>query len=267
MLSVIRPTQLREPVDLDSALSYWAAARRQRAACSEETLSRLPSLGAKLPAMLRSLDPLLAALDRVACCTDGCPGPAKPHALQRLVGRGVSSTLAAMDLCLQGHYDEALMLARGVGEAANLGWLFANVQGAYDEWLGLDGRKRWEKFRPKSVRTRIAAAGKPMPIDENRYSVLSGETAHPTPDTQPQRFNGELPTLGGYYQEGGVFIALNETAAAVAILGASVVPLIPEVSADTRNAVRQHAVDVLRNVGGVTSSEWSSVRGTPRSDH
>jgi hypothetical protein len=183
-----------------------------------------------------------------------------------MVGRGVSSTLAAMDLCLQGHYDEALALARGVGEAANLGWLFANVKGSYDEWFGLDDRNRWKQFRPKSVRTRIASAGMAVPIDEARYSVLSAETAHPKPGTQPQRFNGVVPTLGGYFQEGGVFIALNETAAAIAILGASVVPLIPEVSIDTRSHVNQHAVGVLRNVGGLTSTEWTRIRGVPESD-
>jgi hypothetical protein len=251
-------------VDLHTATPYWAAARRQRMECVEETLRRIPALGVKLPSVLASLDPLLASLERVACCMDGCPGPDKPHALQRLVGRGVSSTLAAMELCLQGHYDEALMLARGIGEAANLGWLFAHVQGTYNEWLRLDGRKRWEQFRPKSVRQRLAAAGKPIPIDESRYSILSGETAHPTPETQPQRFNAEVPTLGGYYQEGGVFIAFNEVAAAIAILGPSVVPLIPEASASTREEVKQRAVDVLRNVGGVTSTELSSVRRSSR---
>jgi hypothetical protein len=213
-------------LNIELKTPYWTAARYQRNLCKEATLHRISSLDTKLPAALASLDPLLASLERVACCMDGCPGTDESHTLQRIIGRGVSSTLAAMELCLQGHYDETLMLARGVGEAANLGWLFVHVQGTFDERLRLDDQKRWNKFRPKSVRTRIAAAGLPVPIDEARYSMLSGETAHPTPVTQTQRFNDQWPTLGGYYQEGGVLIAFNETAAAIAILGASLVPLI-----------------------------------------
>lgn len=233
--------------------------------CAQETLHRLPALGVKLPAALASLDHLLAALERVACCLDGCPGKEQPHSLQRLVGRGISSTIAAMELCLQGHYDEALLLARGVGESANLGWLFAHVPGSYEEWLQLDGKKRWERFRPKSVRTRIAQAGKRVPIDETRYAVLSSETAHPTPDTQPQRYNAVVPTLGGHYQEGGAIVAFNEAAAAVAILGAAIVPMIPEVGTDTRSAVMKLSVEVLRNIGGLTATELPTLRTAPRS--
>lgn len=241
-------------------MPYYSAARRQRRRCERQTFARLAKLGKQMPECLNSLDTLLWLLERVGCCYEACPGKDAPHVIQRILSRGVSHTIAGIDLAARGHYDEALALARSVGEAGNLFWLFSIMPSKYSEWLSLDGKQRWNLFRPKKVREQIQGSGSPVPIDESRYSLLSEESSHPNPETVPQRFTPHLPTLGGYYQEAGVFVALNELAAPIAILGASAVALISEISEETRRNVRRAAVDVLHQVGSVGITELKHLR-------
>ena len=229
--------------------------------CREETLSVLPRLGQKAPACAQALDELLRVLEAVACCYWGCPGKDEPHQIQRIVGRCSSNALAGVELIASGHYDEALGLARNVGEAANLFWLFTLSAGDLKEWKTLQDQDRWNRFRPAKVRQKIEARNVPVPIDVQRYSILSMESAHVGPHTSPQTFNRVVPTLGGFFQEGGFLLALNELAGATAIVGASAVRLIPELEDVNREEVRQAALNVLQAVGGVDVHSIAAIRG------
>ena len=50
-----------------------------------------------------------------------------------------------------------------------------------------------------------------MPMDEDLYHQQSGVSIHTNPDTTPQSYNPwEIPTMGGYFQEAGALVLLNE---------------------------------------------------------
>ena len=63
------------------------------------------------------------------------------------------------------------------------------------------GGRRWRKLEEFSL---------PLPMDKNAYGMLSRQFVHVNPKTSPQSHNPfSLPTLGGYFQEGGALPALN----------------------------------------------------------
>lgn len=230
---------------------YVEATEKLRSECKEHSKKTIPNLGKRLPVCIKELDELLPLLSNVACCTWECPGQDNPHVLQHLIGKGVSQTLAGIELSLSGHYDEALLLARAVGEAANLSWLFWLAPENLEIWLTSTSTERWSKFRPAGVRKMITAKGTPVPIDGNRYSMLSSETTHPSPHSAPQNFNSEIPTLGGFYQEAGLIASLNELAAPIAILGGTGIKLIKSLPKEKSELITEKAALVLNNIGGL----------------
>ena len=241
-------------------MNYFEATEKLRKSCKEHSKKELESLGEKLPKCIDGLNELLPLLEGIACCHWYCPGKEEPHVIERIVGKGISHTLAGMELAFSGHYDEAMGLARSVGESTNLVWLFSLNPKTYLDWQALDGRKRWNKYRPAEVRRRIIGLNSPVPIDEERYSVLSAETAHIHPASKPQGYNTSTPTLGGFYQEAGFIAAVNEIAAPISILGVTAIRLLPNLPNDKREKIYHCSLKLLKSVGSVGLKKVTELR-------
>lgn len=241
-------------------MKYIEATESLRNECKEQTKNHLPSLGKKIPKCIDELNTLLPLLEAIACCYWWCPGKEMPHVIQRIVGKGVSHSLAGLELAYSGHYDEAMGLARSVGESTNLTWLFSLDAKTFLEWQSSDGKQRWNKYRPAQVRSKITALNSPVPIDRDRYSVLSAETVHVDPSSTPQNFNTAIPTLGGFYQAAGFIAAVNEISAPIAILGASAIRLLPDLPSENKEKILHSSLRLLDSVGGIDLKRVTELR-------
>ena len=245
-------------------MNYLEVTEKLRKECKDRSEMELASLGEKLPKCIDGLNELLPLLEGIACCYWFCPGKEKPHVIERIIGKGVSHTLAGMELAFSGHYDEAMGLARSVGESTNLVWLFSLNPKTYLDWQILDSQKRWNKYRPAEVRRRIIGLNSPVPIDEERYSVLSAETAHIHPESMPQSYNRSVPTLGGFYQEAGFIAAVNEITAPISILGGTAIRLLPNLPDDKRKKIHECSLNLLESVGSVGLQKVTELQATWR---
>lgn len=230
--------------------TYFAVTRAMRTECTVRAISRLPDLGDKAPRCYEYLGRTLALLDQIVCCAWGCPGTEDGHLLHRLVGRGVSDGSAGVDLALNGHYDQSLAAARGIGELANLLWLFDINPEALADWQSLEGRERWRKYRPAQVRKKISDLGQPLLVDEPNYALLSERGIHVLPTTSPNTIGlTHRPSLGGVYREKALVVCLNEVAWAIGVLSLPTVQLLGPAS--DGDVVLETARTLLENVGGM----------------
>lgn len=215
--------------------------------CEDLSLSQLPKLGEKLPLCHEHLAAILSLLYREACCFNGCEGG--DHIPQRIAARIVSHALAAYRLLSRGYYDESMSLTRSIGEASNLLFLFASISDHYATWKAADERDRWNQYRPARVRELLQRAELPVPIDRERYGLLSSVSVHLSPDVSPQAHAPETrSTLGAIHRDEGLMAALNELSGAVGVAASSVATLLPE---KCRPALKKEAVSLLRSVGGM----------------
>jgi hypothetical protein len=136
--------------------------------------------GEKLPATLDGLGTVLSILYRLACCQWGCNGG--DHQIEWLTGRVVNQSTSSLRLLRAGYYDEALMLTRGIGEIANLLWLFRANGAELNAWKAADRTTRINKFGPGAVRKRLKHAYDfGPPIADDRYQQLCEVGTHPIP--------------------------------------------------------------------------------------
>jgi hypothetical protein len=182
--------------------------------CAQVTLREISELGRSVPATYRALGDVFSLLYREASCQYGCDH--SDHFFQRLTARAVNSALAAFRLTTFGYYDEALGLIRGIGEEANLLFLFLATPEALTRWRSLDPKLRWREFRPLGVRKQLEALTLRAPVDDSRYHLLSEAGTHLTPTTVPQALDEGRSTLGALFQTTGLMVCLNELAFAVA---------------------------------------------------
>lgn len=233
------------PEGLDFLRAAWEMEDR----CEELADAVIPTLGEKTPECLKRLGQILSLFDRTASCYWECRGG--DHVVERVAGRAYSSAKASLRLLRLGFYDESLALTRNVGEIANLLFLFSNDEATLDDWKASSESKRHSKYRPVAVRIKIEALGLPIPVDQDRYKILSGIATHVTPETAPQAHDDRLkPTLGGYFQEVGLMVSLNELAAATAVAAVCAADLIG-VSEERRKRIASESVALLRSIGGV----------------
>lgn len=234
--------------------SYFHIVGAMRTQCELTAVARLPRLGKKAPKAFEHLGRMLALLDQMASCAWGCPGTEDGHVVHRLVGRGVSNAKAATDLALGGQYDESLALARGVGELANLLWLFCVDRQAMGNWRTLDSKARWRSYRPVEVRRSLERLGQPILVKEHEYGLLSEHGIHVNPGTAPHSLGThQQPTLGGVYREDALIVCLNEIAWAVGVLSLPSVRLLGP--AQDASFVLKSAKALLSNVGGLRVTE------------
>ncbi len=224
--------------------------------CEGFSLAQIANLGEKLPQCHERLAAVLSLLYREAACFDGCDGD--DHIPQRIAARVSSHALASYRLLARGYYDESLCLTRSIGEAANLLFLFSFVPRHFDEWKAADERARWDRYRPVRVREMIQNAGLPVPIDRDRYGLLSSMTVHLGPEVMPQAHAPQSrASLGALHRDEGVMAALNELAGAVGVAASSLAPLLPE---RCREMLKRDAVELLRSIGGMDLAGVRSMR-------
>lgn len=179
--------------------------------CAARSNKDWKNLGVKGEECYETLGMALALLDCASCCYWGCNGG--NHKLEFLFGRATNTAYAALSLLKNGYYDQALSLARTLGEIANLLTLFAFDNNKISEWENSDEALRKTNFSPVKIRLTLESLGFPLPIDKERYSKLSTFTIHAIPDGLPQAHNatGQAITFP-VFQGAGYLMGLNEIA-------------------------------------------------------
>lgn len=237
-----------EPI-VPEGLDFLRLVLEQEDQCEEHTRQRLIEMGEKAPQCLEHLGSVLSLLDRAASCFWECRGG--DHIVEYLAGRVSSSARAALRLLYFGFYDESLLLTRGIGEVANLLFLFMKDSQVLGEWQRSSKKERLNGFTPVKIRLRLEALGIPVPIDEHRYTRLCEIAAHVTPQTKPQAHNPfGMPFNGAYFQEAGVLVSLNELAAATALVTVPL-PQLLNLDEEKRKYFREAALKLLQFVGAV----------------
>ena len=164
-----------------------------------------------------------------------------------------------------GFYDEALSLARSVGEIANLLILFVFEESALEEWRSAEEVTRRRNFAPVKVRERLERSSLGLaPIDAGRYGLLSGLGSHVGPHTRPQSYTlSDMPTLAPVFQQAGVLLVINEVAHAIAFVAIAGGQLI-DVDGVPRERIDAAGNALGESIGGITVDElenlWEHVR-------
>ncbi len=239
---------VEETLNIPLGSGFLRLVRDQEQRCEENFDEWLPSAGIKAPKTVVALGTAFSYLDRIASCWWGCRQG--PHIEERLVGKAASNARAALQLLRSGYYDEALGLVRQIGEIANLLCLFIQSAELYEKWKGASEKELRNDFRPAGVRRLLEKLPLPLPMDQNIYGVLSGQSVHANPQTSPQSHNlFSHPTLGGYFQEAGALLALNHLGGMVGwVLWFGVTLIEPPTD---RKVVVSASTDLLRSIGGI----------------
>lgn len=226
--------------------------------CSKKTDAFFGKGGKKLPATMDALGNVLSMLYRSATCAWGCKGG--DHQVEWLCGRLVNQSMSALRLIRCASYDEALMLIRGVGEIANLLWLFMLDANEMETWKRSNKSTRKNQFGPVKVRLKLERlTPKFVPIDNARYEALCEIGTHPVPAFRPGQYNDhERPTLGMLMQELGVFVTTAELAYAV---GMSATPFARLLSlpADEDRYLKDQSVALVEAIGGIDITSLDEV--------
>ena len=215
--------------------------------CEKITGQSADGLGERAPQCRRLLGNVLSMLYREACCFYGCD--VGDHLPQRIAGRITSHALSSYRLLNRGYYDESLSLSRSIGEAANLLFLCACRPQLFERWRTANDQERWSTFRPVKVRNALKDEGLPVPIDSERYGLLSSVAVHLGPEVAPQAHQPQTrPTLGSYYRAESYLAALNELAGATGVVSGGLLWLLPQAR---KTQLKTATVALLRSVGGV----------------
>lgn len=88
-------------------------------------------------------------------------------------------------------------------------------------------------------------------MDEKKYWLLCELCTHPVPEIKLQNFYPHgLNTVGGFYQEAGCVIVLNEIAALESVIVA-LTALLCNVPRGVRSLVKDQCLDCVESAGGV----------------
>ena len=215
--------------------------------CETQTTRSLNDFGDKATICRQLLGNVLSLIYREACCFYGCDNG--DHLPQRIAARITSHALSSIRLMNMGYYDESLTITRSIGEMANLLFLFAFKPAYFEKWKIADDSARWKDFRPKKVRDALKAAMLPIPIDEQRYKLLSSIVVHLAPDVTPQAHQPQThPTVGSVFRAENFVVGLNELAAATGVAAAGLLPMLP---GNRKEQVKTATVDLLRSIGSL----------------
>lgn len=146
----------------------------------------------------------------LATCQDFCRGG--PHIIERLCGRSYNLASAGITLTSIGYYDEARILARSLGEVANLVTLFVFSKQELVEWFKSSEQDRRRNFSPFKVRKKLENTGcNVVPVTNEEYSALCGDVVHPTPRTIPNAYNklGQA-NVGSFHQVSGAETSIGD---------------------------------------------------------
>ncbi len=216
---------------------------------SEAADSYSREAGEKLPLSIERLGTVLSYLYRAACCAWGCRGG--DHQVEWLAGRVVNQAMSGYRLIRAGYYDEALVMARGIGEITNLVFLFGTDAQELENWKKADRGTRLRDYGPAAVRKKLKALrDEDPPIDDERYKHLCEVGTHPVPGVAPGHFSGSgRPVLGVYLQPVGMFVGVTELSYAVAMAALPLSKLLGLKDGE-RQLLWQAAVDLIKTLGG-----------------
>ena len=221
--------------------------------CELETDKRLPTMGKKAPTCLEQMGTVLSLLDRMASCWWACRKG--DHLIEYLCGRVGASVRAALRLMRFGFYDESLALCRGIGETANLLYLFNLDPGAFEEWKTSTLKVRLSKFAPGKVRQKLEELDTFPPINQERYSLFCERAVHVNPGTKPQSHNIlGLPIVGATFQGEGMLVCLNELAFGLSLATLFSAHLL-NLEKDIKCQIVKEAGSLAEQIGGTTITE------------
>lgn len=214
--------------------------------------------GEKLPASIDGLGTVLSLLYQASCCAWGCKGG--DHQSEWLAGRIVNQSMSSYRLIRGAFYDESLMLVRGIGEIANLMWLFNADSLEFQKWKTSDRSMRLNSFGPAAVRKKLnRLGGIGAPIDDDRYRNLCEIGTHPVPGFAPGHYSGTgHPVLGVLLQPVGVYVTVTELAFAVAMSGISLSKLL-DLPEEQRNKLSEAALNLIRSLGAFTILNYNEL--------
>jgi hypothetical protein len=217
--------------------------------CAKFTGERLPQLGERAPVCYETLGMVLVLLDCAASCWWGCSRG--DHRLEYLLGRAANSAYAAILLMKRGYYDQVMTAARGLGEIANLLVLFNVDDQAMDRWKHATEAARRREFSAVKVRVALERLDTLIPVEEERYRLLSSYSIHADPDSLPQAHDERARAkTAPAYQEAGLLIALNEIAWPIACI-TLFVPKLIGLSKEHANTFQEAAGVLMESVGGI----------------
>jgi len=212
------------------------------------------------------LGTLLSLVDRLGSCWWGCSGG--DHTVEYAVAASGGNTFAALRLLRAGYYDEALGLARQIGERANLLQLFMFNSQSLREWSDSGTEARQKKFSAFNIRIELEKLGIPPIIQRDYYHYLSGFGIHP--GRIPQSFGDKLPpSVGGLFRLRGLTIVLHELAYVISMVGGTGAVLLSDderIPADRIVGAAMDLLDDQRKLSKVID-EWISkdpVQGSAR---
>jgi hypothetical protein len=236
-----------------TGISFLDRIAEMEEACVKETIDRIPHLGKKLPDCYEALGMTLALLDGAATCFWGCSQG--DHRIEYLIGRAANSAYAGLSMAKRGYYDQALSIARILGEIANLLALFVADATQWEKWKTMDERQRRREFSAINVRLSLDQKGAPTAVDKERYGRLSGYSIHADPNSMPQAHNpvGQAMT-SPVYQDEGLILSINELALAVAFI-AVYAPRLLKYEADHTKVFHDTARVLIEAFGAVNVKE------------
>lgn len=155
-------------------------------------------------------------------------------------------------LLREGLYDESLMLTRGIGEVANLLWLFRDPA-ELEAWKSVSRSERLSRFSPAAVRKRLhQSISIGAPIDDARYRALCEIGTHPIPAFNPGHYTPTAsPVLGHIVQPVGVLVSVTELAFALAMCAAAL-PKLLELNAEHAEKMKETAIQLVQSLGAFT---------------
>jgi hypothetical protein len=231
---------------------FLALVQETADAASENADEFMKNGGKRLPASMVRLGNLLSYLYRLSCCAWGCSNG--DHTLEWLAGRVVNQSMAAHRLVRAANYDEALMLIRGMGEVANLLWLFMGDKAELASWQTASRKERMNTFGPAAVRQRVEKqlGSKFIPIDQQRYQRLCEVGTHPVPGFRPGHFSGTgRPVVGGILQQVGVFVCMTELGYAVSMCSRPLATMVGVPDEAKKTMIKQSKA-ILGDLGAFT---------------
>lgn len=247
MADEMRNDTPREPTE---GVEYLRAVRDQETRCYAETGHAISGFGRNLPILEQHLGTVLSFFERAACCWWGCAQG--DHVVESLAGRVYGLACGSHRLMQAGRYDESLLLIRALGEVTNLLTLFAMNATALVSWRAADEKTQRHDFSPVKVRLALENAQISIPMDQSRYELLCGLTAHPTPSTKPGMHNPSgRSVLGGHVQIAGIVVVLNELARVLGCAAVAAASLL-DLPIEPKLRMRAEGADLLKASGPLT---------------
>ncbi len=188
---------------------YLKAIQASQDSCQAATQERLGTIDSKLPDTLEALGETLLLLRQYGSCNWGCRGGA--HLMERFSARAVSYAVASLRLMWIGHYDEAYVLIRNLGELANLLFLFASDAKQLEAWRAAGEAERRNGFGAGTVRQRLSERQLPIVLKRDLFNELSSRFAHTgqLPVVQLHNPDGAM-SMGGRIQPVGLSFGMAQ---------------------------------------------------------